>query len=46
LASGAFRVIYYVVSDGIPIFALLLYGKGERVDLTPDQSVRCRGLRR
>lgn len=35
--SSAVRVIYYVVSDDAPIYALLIYGKAERVDMTPDQ---------
>jgi mRNA-degrading endonuclease RelE of RelBE toxin-antitoxin system len=35
--SGAFRVIYYVVSDELPILALLLYGKNEQDDLSPAQ---------
>lgn len=35
--SGAFRVIYYVLSDDLPILALLLYGKNEQDDLSPAQ---------
>ena len=35
--SGAFRVIYYVLTDDLPILALLLYGKNERSDLSPEQ---------
>jgi mRNA-degrading endonuclease RelE of RelBE toxin-antitoxin system len=35
--SGAFRVIYYVADESTPILALLLYGKNEQVDPTPDQ---------
>lgn len=35
--SGAFRVIYYVVTDDLPILALLLYGKNEQADLSPAQ---------
>ena len=31
--SGAFRVIYYVLTDAQPILALLLYGKNEQADL-------------
>jgi len=34
---SGFRVIWYVAGDDTPILALLLYGKGEQVDLTPDQ---------
>jgi len=33
--SGGVRVIYYFHDHRIPIYALLLYGKGERADLTP-----------
>lgn len=36
--SGAFRVIYYVVSDEEPILALLIYGKNEQVNPTPEQT--------
>jgi mRNA-degrading endonuclease RelE of RelBE toxin-antitoxin system len=35
--SGAFRVIYYVLTKDRPILALLLYGKNEQSDLSPDQ---------
>lgn len=35
--SGAFRVVYYVLSDDLPILALLIYGKNEQVNPTPDQ---------
>ena len=35
--SGAFRVIYYVLTDDLPILALLLYGKNEQGDLSPAQ---------
>ena len=35
--SGAFRVIYYVLTDDLPILALLLYGKNEQADLSPAQ---------
>lgn len=34
---GAFRVIYYVLTDDMPILALLIYGKGEQVNPTPEQ---------
>ncbi len=34
---GGFRVVWYVADDNTPILALLLYGKGDQVDLTPDQ---------
>ena len=35
--SGGVRVIYYFYTDEIPLYALLLYGKNEQDDLTPDQ---------
>ena len=35
--SGAFRVIYYVLTDDLPILALLLYGKNEQGDLSSAQ---------
>lgn len=35
--SGGFRVIYYVLSEGESILALLIYGKNEQGDLSPAQ---------
>ena len=35
--QGGFWVIWYVAGDNTPILALLLYGKNDQVDLTPDQ---------
>ena len=32
---SAFRVIYYVLTDELPIVAITLYGKNEKSDLTP-----------
>lgn len=32
---GAFRVIYYVLADDLPIVAITLYGKNEKSNLTP-----------
>ena len=34
---GGSRVIYYAHDDLQPIFALLVYGKGEADDLSPDE---------
>ncbi|MBB2157047.1 addiction module toxin RelE [Gluconacetobacter diazotrophicus] len=34
---GAFRVIWYVVSDDLPVLALLIYGKNEQANPSPDQ---------
>jgi len=35
--SGGVRVIYYFYDDDMPIYALLIYGKNERADLSADQ---------
>ena len=35
--SGAFRVVYFVLTDELPVLALLLYGKNEQSDLSPAQ---------
>lgn len=35
--SGAFRVIYYVLTEEQPILALLLYGKNEQGELSSVQ---------
>jgi hypothetical protein len=35
--SGAFRVIYYLPTDDLPILALLIYGKNEQANPTPEQ---------
>lgn len=35
--SGGFRVIYYLLDDDTPVLALLLYGKNEQANPTPDQ---------
>jgi len=35
--SGGVRVIYYFYDQAMPIYALLIYGKNERADLTPDE---------
>lgn len=34
---GGVRVIYYVLDEGTPLYALLIYGKDEQDNLTPDQ---------
>jgi hypothetical protein len=33
--SGGVRVIYYFFDEDIPLYAILLYGKNEQVNLTP-----------
>lgn len=35
--SGGVRVIYYFYDQDIPIYALLIYAKNERADLTAAQ---------
>ena len=35
--SGGFRVIYFLLDDDSPVLALLLYGKNEQVNPTPEQ---------
>lgn len=35
--SGGARVIYYFYNDTMPLYALLIYSKGERTDLSADQ---------
>src|SRR5262245_9482472 len=35
--SGGVRVIYYFYDQDMPIYALLIYAKNERADLTPEE---------
>jgi len=35
--SGGVRAIYYFFDERNPIYAMLLYGKNEQADLSPDQ---------
>ncbi|MDB5968518.1 MAG: RelE-like cytotoxic translational repressor of toxin-antitoxin stability system [Hydrocarboniphaga sp.] len=35
--SGGVRVIYYFYDRDVPIYALLIYGKNERADLSAEQ---------
>src|SRR5260221_433262 len=42
--SGGVRVIYYVVDETLPLFALLIYGKNEQGNLTPAQRERVAAL--
>ena len=35
--SGGVRVIYYSYDQDVPIYALLIYAKNERADLTAEQ---------
>jgi len=41
---GGARVIYYVLNDGLPIYALLVYGKNERADMSPKQRLAVAAL--
>jgi mRNA-degrading endonuclease RelE of RelBE toxin-antitoxin system len=34
---GGFRVVYYVLHDDLPILAIILYGKNEQADLSPEE---------
>ncbi len=34
---GGFRVVYYVLNEKLPLVAIILYGKNEQADLTPDE---------
>ena len=34
---GGARVIYYYADEAMPIYALLVYAKARKVDLTPDE---------
>lgn len=34
---GGGRIVYYVLNEDLPIYALLVYGKGQQADLTPAQ---------
>jgi mRNA-degrading endonuclease RelE of RelBE toxin-antitoxin system len=34
---GGFRVVYYVLNESLPIVAIILYGKNEQADLTPEE---------
>ena len=35
--SGGVRVIHYFYDETLPVFALLIYGKNEQVNPTPEQ---------
>jgi hypothetical protein len=36
--SGGARIIYYFFDETAPLYALLAYGKGQKADLTPDET--------
>ena len=35
---GGARVIYYLLDEDTPIYALLAFGKGQKTNLTPDET--------
>ena len=41
---GGFRVIYYVLNEDAPLVAIILYGKNERSDLTPEEKQGARAI--
>jgi hypothetical protein len=43
-SSGGVRVIYFVAGRETPIYALLIYGKGEQANLTGDQLRQVKAL--
>ena len=45
-SRGGVRVIYFVAGREIPIYALLIYGKGEQADLDSDQLRQVKALAR
>jgi hypothetical protein len=44
--SGGVRVIFYHYDEARPIYALLIYSKGERVNLSPSQKTLVAGSAR
>ena len=34
---GGARIVYHVLNERMPIYALLVYGKNERSDMSPEQ---------
>lgn len=41
---GGARVIYYVLDDDAPLYALMVYGKGEKTNLTGQEKAAVRAL--
>ena len=41
---GGARVIYYVFDENAPIFALLVYGKGSKTNLTADETAAVKAI--
>ncbi len=42
--SGGVRVIYFFYSEALPVYALLVYGKGQKTDLTPEEKKAVRAF--
>jgi mRNA-degrading endonuclease RelE of RelBE toxin-antitoxin system len=42
--SGGVRVVYYFFDEENPLYAILIYGKNEQADLTPEQKKEVTGL--
>src|SRR5579859_4652230 len=42
--SGGYRAIYYFHDEGVPIYAILVYGKGVQADLTAGQRKKAGAL--
>lgn len=42
--SGGVRVIYYFMDEDQPLYALLIYGKGEQDNLAPEQKKAVRAF--
>lgn len=42
--SGGVRVIYYYYDVSVPLYALLIYGKNEQADLSPEQRKSARAF--
>ena len=41
---GGARVIYYFYNETMPLYALLVYGKGQKADLNPDEKKAVRAF--
>lgn len=41
---GGARIIYYYLDDQMPVYALLVYAKNTKADMTPDEKKAVRSL--
>lgn len=41
---GGARIIYYYLDRSVPLYALLVYGKNEKADMTPEEKRIVAGL--